>query len=172
MLYNDLKEWGLTFEFTPYEGSSYIFPNGEFLNLNQEKNWEKVDLKNVIAHTFFDEFIIKVFDRKLKNISFKTQPKFIIQRKILQFTDNTIVLNDGQPYKFNNCYIDLPKTEITARQWNSLLLWLDRLCLNNKSKELSVAIDTNVLTLNINEYISDDLLKIIKRFYSQNKGDN
>lgn len=124
-------------EDTPENGSAYILPNGKFLNLYPA------------THEIFKD------DLKEYDVYFP-------------YLYQSIQINDGNNPEdpLPNAYI-LIDNKPTIDQYDSLLIWLDRL--KNKSINVWARNQNNIYDLN--EYIPEDIIKRIKKYFATGRLD-
>ena len=172
-LQQKLIDKGLKFSDTYFEGASYLFSDGKYLNL---KDCGESSLR---FHGALDKYIINnnlLEESELKNIESKRNPlnkPYYIPfgyERILRYTDNTIALNNGEAFRFDNCFIDLPPKKITNKQYEQLTLYIDDLQYKNKTKRnLDIGLDSQLLSFNLDEDATDDIIKEIKKLYNIEK---
>ena len=165
-----LIDLGFKFDDSYSTGSSYLLNDGTFLNLKDCKNY------SFPFHGSFDKFIIRknIISEEdvhlLNDIKGKTGKPWYVPwgyERVLRYTDNAIAMNDGEYRKFDNCFVDLPPNEISNKQIEKLTLMLDALHYNNVSKrKLDVGLDDNLMTFNLDEDSTDDIIKAIKKLYN------
>lgn len=169
MIYEKLLELGFKFTKNPPKGSTMLFPNGDFLDLyeNRELLGLKTKREQLIHHDLEDLLLKKGICSYKDCAERLTTPG--CNKKLFISTDNAIYMQDGTNWYFENCYLELPKERITEEQEKSLLLWLDNLFYNVKlkNKELQVVKDKRIIYFNYNdkEFISEDIIKKIKMLY-------
>lgn len=124
----------------PYNGSTYILPDGTMLNLS-----------NYTHHSEVEKVLIKN-----------------------GYSKHTYVPSGGSPTMRNlgaiRCdttkyYIDLPLESITRAQINTLLVWLDFLCYQCRFISVYANEGRDYCEYSFNEYIPDDIINKIKRYY-------
>ena len=177
---NKLIENQIIFSLQFTKGASFLLPDGSFCNINEqiiendtgrtEKWWAHYQLDRFIT----SRAIISEDDAKkihLDNTAGK-RPSFIIslQERILRYTDNACVLNDGSNYEWENCYIDLPPEIPKDKQLEKLILWLDDRHYYNPAnkRRLDVSLNSEIKTFNLNQDSTDDIIKEIRKLYNKN----
>jgi len=175
-----LEKSGFIFENVSSHGSSYIFPDGRYLNLanNEEKITELLGNRgHVMAHHLLDRCISKLNLISEENMDLirdyndtldKPHIKIILQQRVAEHTDKAIVLNDGTNFGWENSYIDLPVTgKPTTEQLNTLTLWVDGVMASSQ-EQLDVGYGSKVTSYRIkedNHPMTDDIIKNIKKIY-------
>jgi len=175
-----LENSKFTFSDNYATGCSFLFPDGKYLNLveNNDRIKEIIgDRGPVPAHHLLDRCINKLrlvseedeeVIREYNNTFEKPMYQICLQQRIVEHTDQAIVLNDGTNFHWENSYIDLPVTgNITPEQLNKLTLWIDNVVGGIQSR-LDVGYGTNIKSYQLKGYDStttDEIIKDIKRLY-------
>ena len=137
----------------PVSGPSFLLPNGDFIDLSSSYNSE-ASFEDFPAHAEVEDF--------------------------LQFSGLSDVLGDivdGSPsiqglgaIRLNdledNNYIELPESNLTLAQYDSLEGWLDE---NSRKRDTVVVSDlgfNNYKEYDYSDYLPEDIIKKIKRYYS------
>ena len=160
VILNSAKE-AFSVDSRPNIGPSFILPSGEFLNISMsdiEKYWNG----NPVSYPFHG-----VVDDYLA-----------FNKKVIDYADdgyrfceltNSIKVNSGSN---DTIYIALNSVTPTSEQYKSILEWLDFIY-NIKDYvdvyESAAMSDKNYVRYYFNEYIPDDILKRIKRYYSSGR---
>lgn len=171
MIKEKLKDLGISFSDNYVKGPSYLFPDGSYLNLiDQDRE------KCYGCHSFLDKFIkdnihidkdIKDMMRKYpqnRNIS-----RYMVSDRILMYTDNAIVLNDGCNFKSDGCFISLPPERLTTKQLDALTLYIDDLHYKGIKKDFYMDLGEEFRSFNLSEDSTDDIIKEINRLYNGEK---
>ena len=179
-LQSSLESSGFIFSDNQAPGCSFLFPDGRYLNLreNRDRITEiEGDRGPVMAHHLLDrcmcrlrivseddEHLISEYTDNLDKPCYKKA----LQRRIVEHTDNAIVLNDGTNFNWENSYIDLPvRDKPTTAQLNKLTLWIDNVIYGTQTK-LDVGYGDKVISYNFEEEnhpTTDDIIKDIKKIY-------
>lgn len=125
---------------SPYSGPTYILPDGSMLNMRHFKHHaeiEKLLIDNGYSH---DKYIPTGGSPTMRSLG--------------------ALRCDTVKY-----YIDLPDTQLTREQYNTLLVWLDYL--SKECRLVTVCADSGRIntTYKFNETISDDIVSRIRRYY-------
>lgn len=172
MIYEKLKELGFKITKNIPKGSSILLPDGNFLDLNENRDLI-LNIKTNRTFLIHDDLEQYLLRNNLVNISdyLTLSPERATKltgcnKKFLLVLDNAIYLQDGTNWKdkTENCYIELPKQKLTKEQENTLLSWLDNLYYNGNNR-VEIIKDTKILTFSFSDYIPDDIIKKIKLFY-------
>ena len=128
----------------PATGSSYIMPNGDFIDLKSH---------GFRTHAAFDEYI--------KDFAGILYDKTLLPIKYC----NAIRVNDGSNF-FGEIIIELPKNPITSAQASSIDTWLD--FISDKTDIVTVTITgTNeFVEYNLTEQSTWNIVKKIKGYYT------
>ena len=158
--YNELKKLG--FKFTPAvpSGPVYIMKDGNFLDLRNSKNVKNGDGTGFSTHSDLDMYLIdEGYINPDENIN-----------RVLCSSDNAIRCNDGSNFMIENV-IGLPNSMPTTDQFESLKNWLYYMMgLGRHSVAVGNDNSTNIFkTYDFNEYLPEDIIKRIKRYYSTGK---
>ena len=92
-----LRQLGVVFSDSFSCGSSYLLDDGSFINLEQQD-------PPLSYHGAFDSFLLRkgisIQEYMRKNRDFHNRPFFMAPSnvRVLRFTDNAVVLNDGMRY--------------------------------------------------------------------------
>lgn len=175
-----LEEAGFEFTDTYFRGSGFLFPDGKYLNLASDTNRsalkEFVGKVGCVAHHQLDRYIrdhnlisqdeydeIRGYNLTLK------KPYFIcaLQDRIVEHTDNAIVVNDGTNYRWENCYIDLNVfARPTEAQFKQLEMWIDNI-IYSQAPKLDIGFGEHITSYEIGDegYTTDEIIKEIKKLY-------
>lgn len=171
-----LEELDIKFSESYTKGSSFLFSDGSFCNMCDQGGIG-------IAHHNLDTFIIYnqlITDNEYKEIKEDNQkrkrPYFIatMQERILRYTDNVCVLNDGSNYNWENCYIDLPPEMPKGKQLEQLTFWIDDRHYKNpvNKRRLDISLESIVKTFNLDQDSTDEIIKEIKKLYNKSYNNN
>lgn len=171
-LRGELEAKGFTFMDDCGNGAAFLFPDGKYLCLARQKEFDDCTVK---AHHMLDNYIygnaLIELDKYKKICEFndiKDVPAFIrsLQTRIVEHTDGAITLNDGTNYDWENCYVDLPPLkDVTESQYSALLRWLDKLILNGRNTRLDISRGVRRSSIPLEkDMIAEDVIKEIKRF--------
>jgi hypothetical protein len=147
------KEFGNT---ATGEGSSYIIPDGTFLNMPDTHH-------DVIPVLLDNNIAVDEEADEVNGIDFN---EFFVNSSLNYFR-----CNDGA-IDVDCCYINLPENRPTNSQLWSLEQWLDERVFSNhelEQIELSNQFTKDFKYYSLSEYTTDDLIKLIKRFYASGK---
>lgn len=169
-----LEEHNIKFSESYLKGSSFLLSDGTYCNLIEQ---DELGTNKFLAHHMLDRYIVdkniitqEQRDEIRRENEKRKRPYFIIslQERILRYTDNAITLNDGSNFGWENCYVDLPNEMPKDKQLEKLILWLDdRHYKNPKNKRrLDVSLEDNVITFNLDNDSTDDIIKEIKKLYN------
>lgn len=139
-----VQHFGITDE--PYNGPTYILPNGYFL-----------DLRKCNHHSEVEKWLI---DNGLSNYTYiKTAGSQTI-------TDLGCIRCDTLKY-----YIYLTDKQPTREQYNTLLVWLDHLARTTRFVEVLTPTGDSVMypTVDNDEYNVDYIVDRIRRYYSSGR---
>lgn len=175
-----LEEAGFEFTDDYFRGSGFLFPDGKYLNLASDTNRsalnEFASRVGCVAHHQLDRYIkdhglvpqaelegIIGYNHTLK------KPYFIcaLQDRIVEHTDNAIVVNDGTNYRWENCYIDLNVfARPTEAQFKKLELWIDNI-IYSQAPKLDIGFGAAVTSYRIGDegFTTDEIIKEIKKLY-------
>ena len=128
---------------TPYQGHSFILPDGYFLDLRRCRNHSEVEKYLIDAGLSDYEYGISLGSPTLMDLD-------CIRIDTLKY------------------YITLPKYRINGEQINSLLIWLDYLSKTTHLVEV-IAGNQHIVYHLDNEIISDYVVDRIKRYYTTSK---
>ena len=123
----------------PQYGSCFLTQDGYFIF--PDKKGEKSSL------TFHDDLLDDLYE------NFSSQ-------EVNSFIDSCFILNS----RTAECKIGLSKTKPSKEQYNSLLEWIDYLY-NANVCHLQIISDKNYLIINLKEYIPEDIINIVRRYY-------
>lgn len=138
-VFDFLKHYFGTVE-EPYNGPTYILPDGSMLNIAGCKHHAEVE-KVLIENGYSDDvYIATGGSPTMRNLG--------------------AIRCDTVKY-----YIDLPDTQLTRQQNNTLLVWLDYL--SYQCKLVTVIANSGRVSTDykFNEIITDDIINRIKRYY-------
>lgn len=128
----------------PYFGPTFIMPNGLMLDLSYQG----------AKHSDVEKFLIE------KGLS---QNNYSTGAGSKTLFDLGCIRCDMLKY-----YMGLPDAQLTGEQYNTLLYWLDEFFRTTSRIEVITPDNQNV-TYSKKDYISDDVVKRIKRYYSTGK---
>ena len=138
-----VDHFGTLSELDIYNGPTYILPDGSFL-----------DLRNQPHHSVVERWLI---DNGLSNEEYietaGSQTLYDLGCIRCDYLKNYIALCSKQP---------------TRNQYNSLLVWLDELSKTTRNVQVISPTDQAV-TYWFNEYLTDDVVERIKRYYSSGR---
>lgn len=182
MLQDKLKEKGFIFSDKYFKNSSYLFPDGTFLNLDEQKIKIDAEISNNVnefhCHSDLDSYIKfrEILDRETINKLKQQRGSYdapscvaFCNIEILKFTDNVIVLNSGVYKFYDGNYIDLPPKELTIKQYEALTTYLDELSYTKPLKKLQVAKRDKVIKYELTPEEVDNIIKEIKKLYNIEK---
>lgn len=125
----------------PYYGPTYILPDGCLLNMSKCKHHAEVE-KTLIDAGFSDhEYIPTGGSPTMRALG--------------------AVRCDTVKY-----YIEIPAEQLTRKQYNSLLIWLDFLSAHCKLVDVVADVGRIITTYNFRECVSDDIVDRIRRYYA------
>lgn len=137
----------------PVSGPSFLLPDGSFIDLISSFN-SSTSFEDFPAHAEVEDFL--QFSG-LSNISGDaTDGSPSIQNL------GAVRLNDLE----DNNYIELPENKLTSVQYDSLENWLNK---NSRIRRAVVVSDlgfNNYVEYNYSDYLPEDIIKRIKRYYS------
>ena len=173
-----LEDLGIKFSESFSKGSSFLLSDGSYINMIEQEQFSREKKNRSVAHHLLDRFIISeklITDEEYTEIhrlnKMRKRPYFVIalQERILRFTDNACVLNDGSNYGWENCYVDLPGTMPSGKQLEALIIWLDDRHYNNPpyKRRLDISLDDVLKTFNLDIDSTDDIIKEIKKLYRE-----
>lgn len=137
----------------PILGPSFLLPDGSFIDLIASFN-SSTSFEDFPAHAEVEDFL--QFSG-LSNVS----GDIIDGSPSIQGL-GAIRLNDLE----DNNYIELPESNLTLAQYDSLEGWLDK---NSRKRDTVVVSDlgfNNYVEYNYSDYLPEDIIKRIKRYYS------
>ena len=123
----------------PY-GPTYILPNGHILNISNCKHHAEVEKTLIDAGFSGNEYIPTGGSPSMRELG--------------------AVRCDTVKY-----YIELPPEQLTRKQYNTLLIWLDYLTKHCRIVEVIADMGRVITTYNLRETISDDIVDRIRRYY-------
>ena len=173
-----LEEAGFEFTDNFFRGSGFLFPDGMYLNLASDVNRSALDTYKVgcVAHHHLDSYIkdhglisADEYNRIIEYNHTLKKPYFIcaLQDRIVEHTDNAIVVNDGTNYIWENCYIDLNVFERpTEAQLKQLEMWIDNV-IYSQAPKLDIGFGEHITSYEIGDegYTTDEIIKEIKKLY-------
>ena len=124
MLKQKLEELGFIFSNSYSTSSAYLLEDGSFLNLQYQKPLKN---NNQAYHLQLDNYIKKnnLIDPILYNEYLQDNPKikpFRGGNRILLYTDNACVLNDGEFAFFESFFLELPPKMPAEKQLEQLII--------------------------------------------------
>ncbi len=137
----------------PVSGPSFLLPNGDFIDLSSSYNSE-ASFEDFPAHAEVEDFL------QFSGLS-DVSGDIIDGSPSIQGL-GAIRLNDLE----DNNYIELPESNLTLAQYDSLEGWLDE---NSRKRDTVVVSDlgfNNYVEYNYSDYLPEDIIKKIKRYYS------
>ena len=162
-IYNTLVNENLIFVTNPPRGTSYIMPDGKYLDMIASKELlfaPECGNRDIITHPTLDFYCL------INNLVDKHY------YKVLMHTDNAIALNDGFNFKGEHAYFVLPETKPTTSQYTSLLNWLDYIMtisptvqIEDERKRIQQVFVFQ--KLDNDGWLPEDIIKEIKRRYSE-----
>lgn len=153
---------------TPDEGSSYITPDGTFLNMPDTHH----DVLPVLARagiiSIENASTLDLDDFEDDSICGYDFEKFFTKSDI-----NYIRCNDGT-FDSTCCYINLPEAKPTNAQFRSLEQWLnERVVINPRLQRIELGSQFTSQFTNkwyyLADYTSANLIKLIKRYYASGR---
>ena len=163
MLIDKIKELGFLFTDKVPTGSSFLFPNGEFLDIYSSVTvgFDKMRYPKISGHYQIEEL--------LKREGF-VKPTI---KNVLAHTDNVVKLQDAKIFQCERYYIVLPPVELTPIQYQKLEDWLYGLSKQRKTLDIANFNDDFYQVYDIYDeetgvgYTPEDIIKEIKRLYSR-----
>ncbi len=137
----------------PVSGPSFLLPDSSFIDLSSSYNSE-TSFEDFPTHAEVEDFLQSV---DLSNISGDTTDGSPSIQNL-----GAVRLNDLE----DNNYIELPENKLTSIQYDGLESWLDK---NSRIRRAIVVSDlgfNNYVEYNYSDYLPEDIIKRIKRYYS------
>jgi len=146
--YDSLLDYISTTDEIP-TGPAYILPNGKFISILENNN-------DIHANLFYD-FLL---DNDLKY-------DCDYYMRVIEHDYNWLRVNDGLSEEEERCYVSLNDSKLSSAQYDSLLRWLDYVSKHQAYVQVFINNDKNsYVKYDLHEYIPDDIIKRIKRYYS------
>ena len=171
-----LENIGLKFSESYIKGSSFLFPDGSWLNCyEQDDKWllmshYRLDLIILQSCLLDEEEARKLIELNAKIDGETPRPRFLaMQHRLIKYTDNVCVINNGAQFYIDGNFIDLPQEMPSGKQLEQLIIYLDNIIYTNPvhKRVLDVSLNNEVVSFNLDEVIAEDIIKEIRKLYAR-----